>query len=319
MAGLLIVAALFARPSTTMPAPEPARQVAEARPRAEIEAEWRPVWRTLERLEALPREAPESGALRTELLQTAARRESAARKRGDRALAFRARVLAAELARLDGIDSRRVRDPGLRIDFLTGEAARAARVVLPGPMRTAALMRTLDEAGADELGPLGDLSRAAIEEDLAALRIDLAEALARAWIARCETHESALCCARVWRAAGRYAEAGELLARLDRPGLAPAERALLALERTRLAAARRDPETGLDALGAALTAGSRAAALELARQHLDRGESASALALARGLLEDQTQRRTARRVWAVALYPGIDGAGRLAPSEHRTP
>ncbi|MBK7877546.1 MAG: hypothetical protein IPJ77_17755 [Planctomycetes bacterium] len=267
----------------------------------------------------MPRDAREHATLRAELQRTAARRESAARQRSDRALAFRARVLAAQLARQDGLDARRVRDPGIVLDFLPGEARLAAEVTLPGPLRTEAVVHTLDEAASSELPERFELAREVLQDDLAGLRLEPAEAIARAWLRRDETVESGVLCARVLRANGRLAEAADLLARLERDERTAEERAALALERARDARARGDQETALDALGTALASGSSEAGLLLARERLERGETAEALALARPFLDDARANVGARRVWALALLAPERETARLAPGEPRGP
>ena len=277
------------------------------------------MWSSLARVEELPSDSPERASLRAELARTAARRESAARKQSDRAMAFRARVLAAELARLDGLEGRRVRDPGIVLDFLPGEAVLAAEVTLPDPMRTAAAVAALEEAAPSELPERADLAREIVEDDLAGVRFGLAESLARALSRRVETVESAVLCARVLRVNGRLAEASALLDGLGHDGTAPSERAAVALERARLARARGDGEAALDALGGALTEGSTAGALRLARDRAEHGEIRPALSLARAFLDDAEAREEARRVWALALLTPDREAARLAPDEPKSP
>lgn len=268
---------------------------------AEIKAEWQPVWRALARLAALPREDAEHQRLRDELLATAARRESAARKRSDRSMAFRARVLSAHLARLDGLSGRYVRDPGVRFDFLPGEAWLAARVTLSSPTRTRAWTLALDEAAPDEIADRASLAREAVLEDLGAGRLEFAEAVARALVARCEASEHVLLCARVLRANGRTEEAFALLTQFEPRDAGSAERARFAAELARLAWARGAGEEADDALGTALACGSAWARAELARRALADRDSARALALARPFLDDGAERREARCVWAFAL------------------
>ena len=294
-------AAQLAPDAQITPAPRrelpPAPQVKEAQ--AEIAREWGPVWRALADLASLPREAARQR--RDELLATAARRESAARKRSDRAMAFRARVLAAHLARLDGLSGRFVRDPGVVFEFLPGEAWLAARVVLAGPTRARAWVIALDEALPDELAEREALAQDAVREDLAAGRLDFAEPVARALVARSEGSESALLCARVLRANGHGEEARALLTQIEPLAADSAERARIAEEIARLAYGSGARESGDDALGSALACGSAWARTELARRALGEGDSSRALALARPFLDDGSAGPEARRVWALAL------------------
>lgn len=277
----------------------PAPQIDETQ--AEIAREWGPVWRALARLAALPREDAEHGRLRSDLLATAARRESAARKRSDRAMAFRARVLSAHLARLDGLSGRFVRDPGILFEFLPGEAWLAARVTLAGPTRARAWTFALDEALPEEIAEREALAQDAVLDDLAAGRLELAEAVARALVARGEGNASVCLCARVLRANGRTEEAFALLTQSEPRGAASAERALFAAELARLALARGAGEAAEDALGSALACGSAWARNELARRALAERDSTRALAVARPFLDDGREGREARRVWALAL------------------
>ena len=196
------------------------------------------MWAALHTLEGLPRESPDYAKLRSQLLQASARRESAARQRGDRALALRARVLGAHLARLDGLEVRRVRDPGIVLEFLPGEAWLCAEACMSGPLRTRAVIATLDEARGDDLATRSDFAEQVILEDLHDLRIDLAEALGRAWSAHCETVEHSVLLARILRSAGRLAEAQDVLGSLAVRALDIAERRLYAEESARLASAR---------------------------------------------------------------------------------
>lgn len=319
-------AVVLATQEATQGAPAPRRDVPPVpqvkETQAEIASEWLSVWRALARLEALPREDEEHGRLRSDLIATAARRENAARKRSDRAMAFRARVLSAHLARLDGLSGRFVRDPGIRFEFLPGEAWLAARVTLAGPTRARAWTVALDEALPDEIAEREALAQEAVLDDLTAGRLELAEAVARALVARGEGNASVRLCARVLRANGRTEEAFALLTQSEPRGAASAERALFAAELARLALARGARDAAEDALGSALACGSAWARSELARRALAERDSTRALALTRPFLDDGPDGREARRVWALALLersrvpsPGaIDVT--LGPSSH---
>lgn len=311
-------------PVQATPAPPRALQAApqEKETYSELEREWVPVWIALARLAELPREAAQHAELRDQLRATAARRESAARKRSDRAMAFRARVLSAHLARLDGVTGRFVRDPGIVFEFLPGEAWLAARVALAGPTRARAWALALDEALPDEIPERESLARDAVLDDLAAGRLEFAEAVARALVARGESNENALLCARVLRANSRDEEARALLTQTEPLAAGSTERALFAEESARLALARGARELADDALGSALACGSTWARTELSRRALAEGDSIRALALARPFLDDGSAGPEARRVWALALlesarapaYGAIDVAP--APESH---
>lgn len=282
---------------------------------AETARVWMPVWSDLERLEKLPRESPEWRALRDGLRRTALRREGGAHDSSDRALAYRARVLAAHLSALDGGTLRVVKDPEARIELLPIETWRAARATLPGPMRTFATAQALDEAGSAELDERAEFARAAVEEDLASCqRFDLAERLARELLVRVESAPNAVLCARTLRANGRYEEAGELLQHVLDARTGGAERRLLAEELARVELARGSDELALDALGTALASDSLFATVELARRAARVGEPARALALSRPFLEDAGPPPSIVRAWGGTLLetgaPPARSAGR---------
>jgi len=278
-------------------------------PVRDVRAEWTPVWLRLAEYLRLPRQDPEHASLRRELIELAARREDAARKRSDRPMAFRARLLAAALARADGLDERRVADPGVPFEFLPGEAELAAEFALPGPLRTRALLLALDEAEPAARGPAIERARRTAREALGAGRGDEAEFVARGLLARDAGFEHALFCAEVLRRTGRYEEAGGLLVDAEPATLEPgpeapgalARRAQWAEQRARLEFARGRPEAGLDALGTALAAGSVAARRELAARASSDGDRARALALTRAFLDDGAEDRA---LWARCLLPG---------------
>lgn len=316
---IAVVLALLA-PAARAPAArttvEPARAPAIARPAgADVASDWMPVWGALERLEELPRESADYASLRAQLLRAAARRESAARERGDRELALRSRVLAAHIARLDGLDVRRVRDPGILLEFLPGEAWLCAQALLAGPLRTSALIAAFDDPRNGTASERSALARATIEADLHDLRLADAEAIARAWLARGEDVVSGVLLAGVLRAAGRSAEARDLLGRLEDGARTTAERRAWAEERARAASAAGDEEAALDALGSALAAGSTWAASELAWRGLDGRDRSRALALARPFLDDDPHGQSARRIWALGLSAGELDPSAFAPHE----
>jgi hypothetical protein len=294
---------------------------------------WRETWKELDALARSATGSAEHRRIAADLEAFQARRERAARKRHDRAEAFRSRVLAGHLARTAGAPFRPVADPGVPIAWLPGEAWLAAQVAAPGPTRADALEAAIADAAPAELAARLRLGCSFVADDARELHLDWAEAMARAVHAGARSPAAGALPAEA-RFGPRTAGLVALVARLrGDPGAAISvleaelsgsreardRRTLLVeLARARLgagtdAAARRD-------LGEALTLGSSDAAGLLGRFALSEGAVERARALFRSLLEAPARPASALRGHGLSLLtdaaPSLP-AGRNHPETPR--
>ena len=278
-------------------------------------SEWRGAWDDLERLQALAPGSEPARRLEAELSALASSREREARKVHDAAEGFRARVLAAQLARFRGAAPRPLAAPPVALDFGPREARFAAEVLVPGTWRAQAALAAL----ADPADPRGSsrraLAHAVAREEFAARRLEGATALA----ARLAQEPDDTAAVVLWLScqslSGRTEEARRAIAELP----ASIELALLESE---LALARQEPGAARRALGRALALGSSRAALELAWRDLEEGQAPRAAELAAGCLRGSApaagvDRSRAWRCFALAHLPphkaDSDRAGETHP------
>jgi hypothetical protein len=241
-------------------------------------SDWRGAWDDLERLQSLLPQSEPARRLEAELSALASSREREARKRHDAAETFRARVLAAQLARCRGSTPRPVAAPAGALEYGPREARLAAEVLAPGPARAQAALVAL----ADPADPRGsarrELALAVAREEYEARRLEGARALAAALAA----DPSDLEATRLWSQseclAGRGAEARAQAAGREAVS-APAQAIEFALLGADLALACEEPGAARRALGRALALGSRRALLELAWRDLEEGQPARAAGL----------------------------------------
>jgi hypothetical protein len=251
-------------------------------------SDWRGAWDDLERLQSLVQGSEPARRLEAELSALASTREREARKVHDAAEGFRARVLAAQLARFRGAAPRPLAAPPVALDFGPREARLAAEVLVPGTWRAQAALAAL----ADPADPRGSSRRAlgfaVAREEFEARRLEGATALA----ARLAEDPADLAATRLWLSCqslgGRTEEARHAIA--EREARAEAAAAIeLALLESELALARQEPGAARRALGRALALGSSRAALELAWRDLEEGQLPRAASLASGCLRGGAQ------------------------------
>ena len=276
---------------------------AEARP-SRI-SDWPPVWRELDRLRELAPQSQPARALAQELETLSAERERAARKVSDRVEAFRARVLHAQLARIANVAFQPLRDPNVAMPWLPGEARRSFEVLGPCPTRPQAWLAALTEISGVERAAWLKLGVGVAHEELAALRLDSALAVAKALVASADDASHAVLLAHVcvqgehWSEALSSLEHGSLVANSD------AEREDLAWSRALLEQARGDRLEAQRWLGAGLALGSPRSALALANQALFEGDNARSRVLLRPWLDQPELERGAWRSYALALLPTL--------------
>ncbi len=245
--------------------------------------------------------------LEVELRTLSAAREREARKVHDRAEAFRARVLMAQLERWRGNQPRALAAPGTQIDYAPREARLAAEVLAPCEDRAAAALAALKDA-ADERGvDRRALALRVAQEELRACRLQGAQALGEALAETRNDLPAVLLVVRCESLSGHAARAEQRLT-AQRQSAAGAEAIALDLLEAELALAREEPGAARRALGRAWAAGSPAAALGLAARDLEEGQCARAARLPAGLLTDGSglERGSARRAWiafGLALVP----------------
>lgn len=288
---------------------------------------WEETWRALE---AMSRSAPGSAARRqaaAELESFRARRDRSARRRHDRAEAFRSRVLGAQLALLAESPFRPVSDPRVPIAWLPGEAWIAAQVAGPGPTRVAAIQTALAETRTAELTECIRLAFTTATDDARALHLDESEQVARALHERVETvaagelpaeHRSgtkaAVLLALVSRLKGEHSEALAVLEPRLRSTSDPADRQELLVEIGRASTAAGQNASAGRALGEALAIGSPDAGWLLGRSALCEAVVPRARALFRTLISNSEARAVpppALRGYGLSL---LSSAGSTLPS-----
>jgi tetratricopeptide (TPR) repeat protein len=257
---------------------------------------WKETWRELDTLSSTAPGSANRRRMLVELDAFQARHERSARKRQDRPEAFRARVLAAQLARVKGTPFQPVPEPGVSIAWLPGEGWIAAQVTAPGATRLAAIGIALSEAKPSELGERLNLAFEWAEADARELQWDDSYAVA---ILVHETIRSTPAAnlppeyqsgakavgllARVLRMRGEYAEARKILEQGLESTLEPGERMALLAESGRDHLAAGEESLAARDLGEALALGSPDASGLLARSALSEHASARARALYRSL------------------------------------
>ncbi len=221
--------------------------------------------------------------LEAELSALASSREREARKVHDAAEGFRARVLAAQIARCRGATPRALAAPPVALDFGPREARFAAEVLVPGSWRAQAALAALQDPADPRGSSRRTLAFAVAREEYEARRLEGASALAGALAVESADTESALLWLRCESLAGHQEQAR--LAAAEREARSePAAAIELALLESELALAREEPGAARRALGRALALGSPRAVLELAWRDLEEGQPARAAGLVSGSL-----------------------------------
>jgi hypothetical protein len=246
-------------------------------------SEWRTTWDDLERLQSLAQDSEPARRLEAELSALASARERDARKVHDPAEAFRARVLAAQLARCRGVVPRPISAPAAALEYGPREARFAAEVLAPGAARAQAALAALQDPADPRGGSRRELALSSAREEYEARRLPGARALAEALAAERSDLEATLLWIRCESLAGRVGEARRIAAERG-AGAAPAAAIELDLVESELALAREEPGAARRALGRALALGSTRAVLELGWRDLEEGQSARGAELVAALL-----------------------------------
>lgn len=234
-------------------------------------SEWTPVWEHLALLETLERSTPRFEQLAAELEQRVQAGPAG----------FRARLLAAHLARLCG-ESSRVEDPQADPELSLTEAVLAARVLDAGAMRWPfEVFRNATSSG----------------------RLAAALPLARAMHTRAEAPWSAASLALLLRRLGSYDEARSVLEQQRARTEQPEVRTQLALDLGLLALGAGHEERARAHLGTAYARGSSGAAEVLGWLALRAGERARARRVFGALLVRPDPGPWALRGWGIALLP----------------
>jgi hypothetical protein len=266
-------------------------------------SDWRGAWDDLERLQTLGPQGEPARRLEAELSALASSREREARKRHDQAEAFRARVLAAQLARYRGAAPRPIAAPAIALEYGPREARLAAEVLAPGPARARAALEALGDPADPRGTARAELALAVAREEYEARRLEGAGALAAALASESEAFLLWMRCESL---AGRSADARAKAAERESRA-APMEAAELALLQAELALAREEPGAARRALGRALALGSDRALLELAWRDLEEGPRARAGSLAARVLHGASapagERSRAWLCFALAQLP----------------
>lgn len=241
-------------------------------------SDWRGAWDDLERLQTLAPASEPARRLDAELSALASAREREARKLHDGAEALRARVLAAQLARLRGAAPRPLAAPALTLVFAPREARLVAEVLAPSALRATAALAALGDPADPRATARRELALAVAREEFEARRLEGASALAAALAADPADLDAALLWMRCESLAGRRENASARAAERE-AGAAPAAAAEFALIGAELALAREEPGAARRALGRALALGSARALLGLAWRDLEEGQVGRAASL----------------------------------------
>ena len=265
---------------------------------------WTRAWSDFAELERATPGSPAYRQLFDDLSSFQSSRERRARKTHDRASAFRARVLRTYLERMRNLPPRAVAEPGIELEFLPGEAWRAAQVLVPGRLRLRAMVEALAEVDAPDADLRRTWVRTTLREDLNAVRIDGLAPVARVLHERAPSLENTELLCDVLVFTGDEREAAELLEReIGRPAAERDARVRAFLcGRTHLALNERHAAERW--LGAALTAGSDRAAILLGRIALSDDARERALRIFGSVLgntADPALDAWARRGWGFAL------------------
>jgi hypothetical protein len=239
-------------------------------------SDWRGAWDDLERLQTLVQGSEPARRLEAELSALASTREREARKVHDQAEAFRARVLAAQIARCRGASPPPLAAPGSAPEYGPREARFAAEVLAPGPLRAKAALAALGDRADPRGRSVRELALAVAREEYEARRLDGASALAAALAGDPADVAAALLSIRCASLAGRTEDARRQAAERGAAALAASPAIEYALLEAELALAREEPGAARRALGRALALGSTRAVLELAWRDLEEGEAARA-------------------------------------------
>lgn len=223
--------------------------------------------------------------LEAELSALAGSREREARKVHDQSEVFRARVLAAQLARLRGASPHALAPPAIAMDYGPREARFAAEVLASGPARELAALAALRDPADPRGTQRRALALAVAHEELDARRIEGASQLASALAEDPADLSAALLAIRCASLAGHASAAQELLDRRARSA-APEAAVELALLESELALAREEPGAARRALGRALALGSARAQLALAWRDLEEGSALRGATLASSWLRE---------------------------------
>ncbi|MBK7641819.1 MAG: hypothetical protein IPJ19_02005 [Planctomycetes bacterium] len=225
----------------------------------------------------------------------------------DKAEAFRARVLAAELTRFRGSSPRPLGPPGVELDYGPREARFAAEVLGPGPARAQAALHALGDPDDPRGTGRRELALEVAYQEYAAHRLEGALALGEALSKDLGDVESALLWLRSASLAGRVEDARREVAAREQgaPVAAAIEFDLLDAQ---LALAREEPGAARRALGRALALGSSRALVEIAWLELEERRSAAAARWLAGELDASAAqgREPRRRAWigfALAQLP----------------
>lgn len=266
---------------------------------------WVELWKELEKLSSLPSGSAVWREAWNELDTLSRALERAARKLHDRAETFRSGLLHAHLVRLSGNAVRPLGEPGAEIDFLSGEAWLAAQVLVPGTLRTRAMIEALADpptgVAAARSSDRTSFAVRVLDEDLSGRRLESALALARVLHRRTGDAASAALLGRALALSGREADADRILSEQIDASPHGIERRSLVEQRALLHLGYGSFSAALDGLGAAYAEGSRSASRWVARIALAQSDRAGCLTISRSNLEDSPREAWSWRGWGISL------------------